>query len=152
MNEKQIENTLRDYNWMINEIKRQRELLEDAGTNLVAQSGIESTLPKAQGESGDPVALEVVRRDKKHMWIHKLEVKVLFIQERMAVIEEEREKAVLECLLDGMSMVAISKHMGLSRRHIQRIKECIVNKMSQMSQMSHLSHMSQKLPNKERCV
>lgn len=133
MNEKQIENTLRDYNWMINEIKRQRELLEDPGTNLVAQSGIESTLPKAQGESGDPVAREVVRRDKKYTWIHKLEVKVSFIQEGMAVIEEEREKAVLECLLDGMSMVAISKHMGLSRRHIYTLKDRIVNRISDYS-------------------
>ena len=149
MNKKQIENALRDYNWMINEIKRQRELLEDAGTNLVAQSGIESTLPKAQGETGDPVAREVVRRDKKHSWVHKLEVKVTFIQERMSIIEDEREKAVLECLLDGMSMVAIGKHMGLSSRHIRRIKESIV---SQMSAMSGLSAMSHNLPNKERCV
>ncbi|ELK44189.1 UNVERIFIED_CONTAM: hypothetical protein N8J90_11710 [Halobacillus marinus] len=47
--------TLRDYNWMIHEIKRQRDLLENAGTNLVAQSGIESAFSKAQGEVGDPV-------------------------------------------------------------------------------------------------
>ncbi|WP_406944501.1 DNA-binding response regulator [Halobacillus sp. SY10] len=149
MNKKQIENALRDYNWMINEIRRQRELLEDAGTNLVAQSGIESTLPKAQGETGDPVAREVVRRDKKYTWVHKLEVKVTFIQERMAVIVEEREKAVLECLLDGMSMVAIGNHMGLSSRHIRRIKNSIV---SQMSAMSGMSALSCNLPNKERCV
>ncbi|MEC3884595.1 helix-turn-helix domain-containing protein [Halobacillus sp. HZG1] len=136
MDKKQIENTLRDYNWMINEIKRQRNLLEDAGTNLVAQSGIESTLPKAQGESGDPVAREVVRRDKKYIWIHKLEVKVSFIQERMAVIEGEREKAVLECLLDGMSMVAISRHMGLSRRHIYNLREKIVDKISKKPKYS----------------
>ncbi|MBX0358934.1 LuxR C-terminal-related transcriptional regulator [Halobacillus sp. Nhm2S1] len=130
MDKKQTENTLRDYNWMINEIKRQRELLKHAGTNLVAQSGIESTLPKAHGETGDPVAREVVRRDKKLTWIHKLEVKVSFIQERMIVIEEEREKAVLECLLDGMSMVAISRHMGLSRRHIYNLRDNIVEKIS----------------------
>lgn len=136
MNKKQIKNALRDYNWMINEIKRQRELLEDAGTNLVAQSGIESTLPKAQGKTGDPVAREVVRRDKNLTWIHKLEVKVTFIQERMAVIEEEREKAVLECLLDGMSMVAISRHMGLSRRHIYNLKENVVEKISKKSKYS----------------
>ncbi|WP_406945743.1 LuxR C-terminal-related transcriptional regulator [Halobacillus sp. SY10] len=136
MNKKQIENALRDYNWMINEIKRQRELLEDAGTNLVAQSGIESTLPKAQGEIGDPVAREIVRRDKKYTWVHKLEVKVTFIQERMAVIEEEREKAVLECLLDGMSMVAISRHMGLSRRHIYNLKDNVVEKLSKKTNYS----------------
>ncbi|MFD2924187.1 DNA-binding response regulator [Halobacillus naozhouensis] len=146
MNKKQIEEALRDYNWMINEIKRQRGLLEDAGTNLVAQSGIESILPKAQGESGDPVAQEVVRRDKKFTWVHKLEKKVLFIQERMSVIENERERAVLECLLDGMSMIAISNHMGLSRRHIYNIKETIVDRIA------HFSHFAQESTTQKQCV
>ncbi|MFG6116960.1 hypothetical protein ACGTN9_17550 [Halobacillus sp. MO56] len=92
MNKKQVENVLRDYNWMINEIKRQRKLLEGAGTNLVAQSGIESTLPKAKGEIGDPVAREVIRRDKKHTWIFKLERKVLYIQERMLLLKRKERR------------------------------------------------------------
>ncbi|WP_245690065.1 hypothetical protein [Sediminibacillus albus] len=78
MNKKQIADTLCNYHWMVNEIKRQRELLKDAGTNLVAQSGIESAMPKAQGDSGDPVVREVIRRDKKHTWIDKLEKKVVY--------------------------------------------------------------------------
>lgn len=129
MNKKQIENTLRDYNWMLNEIKRQRNLLADAGTNLVAQSGLESVMPKAKGETGDPVAQEVVRRDKKHKWVNKLEEKVLFIQKRIPLITDERERAVLECLLDGMSMVAIGNHMGLSRRHIYHLKDSIIRQL-----------------------
>ncbi|MFB4164791.1 DNA-binding response regulator [Alteribacillus sp. JSM 102045] len=145
MEKRQIENALRDYSWMINEIKRQRGLLGDAGTKLVAQSGIESTMPKPQGETGDPVAQEVVRRDKKHTWIRKLEKKVLFIQERISVIENEREKAVLECMLDGMSMIAISKHMGLSRRHIYNIKETIVYRIA------HFAQFSRKMTNEKQC-
>ncbi|RWZ59876.1 DNA-binding response regulator [Halobacillus fulvus] len=128
MNRKQIEDALRDYNWMINEIKRQRDLMKEPSPNLVAQSGIESTLPKAVGETGDPVAQEVIRRDKKTRWVHRLEEKVLYIQQRIHVIESERERAVLECLLDGMSMVAIGVHMGLSRRHIYNLKENIIRK------------------------
>ncbi|WP_424475373.1 DNA-binding response regulator [Oceanobacillus kimchii] len=146
MNTKQIEDTLRDYNWMINEIKRQRVLLADVGTNLVAQSGIESTLPKPKGDPSDPISMEVIRRDKKHGWINKLETKVMFIQSRMHYIEDEREKAVLECMLDGMSMIAISNHMGLSRRHIYNIKESIVNRIA------HNAHFAQEMTNKKRCV
>ncbi|AKG05534.1 hypothetical protein AAV35_012760 [Salimicrobium jeotgali] len=136
MNKKQIEDALRDYNWMLNEIKRQRHLLEDAGTGLTTMYGEEAAMPKAQGESSDPVAREVVRRDKKHTWINRLEKKVLFVQERMSIIEDEREKAVLECLLDGMSMRAIGNHMGLSERHIFRIKNSIVKQMAEMSYLS----------------
>lgn len=80
MNKKQIEQALRDYNWMINEIKRQRDILGHIGGNVVAQGGIESSMPKAQGGTSDPVYQEVVRRDKTSQWVEKLESKVLFIQ------------------------------------------------------------------------
>ena len=99
MNKKQIE--LRDYSWMIKNIKRQRDLLEASGMNLVAQSGIESTLPIPHRETGDPVAQEVVRGDKKHTWISKLEKQILFIQQRMSVTEDEREKAGLSAYWMG---------------------------------------------------
>lgn len=146
MNEQQIEQTLRDYNWMINEIKRQRDLMDYQGGNLVAQSGIESAMPKAQGGTSDPVALEVVRRDKASRWVQKLEEKVLFIQKRMSIITDEREKAVLECMLDGMSMSAIGQHMGLSRRHIYNIKASVVHRIS------HFAHDSQEVTTERRCV
>jgi DNA-directed RNA polymerase specialized sigma24 family protein len=139
MNKKEIASILRDYHWMINEIQRQRKLLEDVGGNFTSQYGIEAGQPKPQGQNGDPIFREVIRREKKSRWIEKLEKKVMFIQEHMDCITNEREKAVLECLLDGMSMIAISKHMGLSVRHVQRIKNSIVDKMSEMSGLSGMS-------------
>lgn len=145
MNEKQVESTLRDYNWMINEIKRQRDLMDYHGGNLVAQTGIESTMPRAQGGTSDPVALEVVRRDEASRWVQKLEEKVLFIQKRMSIITDEREKVVLECMLDGLSMSAISQHMGLSRRHIYNIKSSVVNKIA------HFAHYSQEMTDVKQC-
>jgi DNA-directed RNA polymerase specialized sigma subunit len=140
MNKKEIASILRDYHWMINEIQRQRKMLsEEINGNFTAQYGIESSLPKGKGQNGDPIFREVIRREKKSRWIEKLEKKVMFIQEHMDCITNEREKAVLECLLDGMSMIAISKHMGLSVRHVQRIKNSIVDKMSEMSGLSGMS-------------
>jgi len=140
MNKKEIASILRDYHWMINEIQRQRKMLsEEVNGNFTAQYGIESSLPKGKGQNGDPIFREVIRREKKSRWIEKLEKKVMFIQEHMDCITNEREKAVLECLLDGMSMIAISKHMGLSVRHVQRIKNSIVDKMSEMSGLSGMS-------------
>ena len=136
MNKKEIEQALRDYNWMIKEIKRQRELLGHIGTNIVAQSGLESSMPKAQGVTSDPVALEVIRREKKSKWGEELEEKVLFIQKRISVITNEREKAILECMLDGMSMRAIGRHMGLSERHIFRLRNSIVSQMADMSYLA----------------
>ena len=139
MNKKEIEQALRDYRWMINEIKRQRELLNDVNPSVTAQGGIESSLPKAKGVTGDPVAREVIRRDKASRWVQNLEKKVLFIQERIPIIKDEREKAVLQCMLDGMSMRAISQHMGLSERHVFRLKDSIVSQMAEMADMSDLA-------------
>ncbi|WP_245829153.1 hypothetical protein [Salipaludibacillus agaradhaerens] len=42
MNRKEIEETLKDYHWMINSIKIIRESMEDAGEGLTAQYGDES--------------------------------------------------------------------------------------------------------------
>src|SRR5699024_3076274 len=151
MNKKEIEQALRDYNWMIKEIKRQRELLGHIGTNIVAQSGLESSMPKAQGVTSDPVALEVIRREKKSKWVEKLEEKVLFIQKRISVITNEREKAILECMLDGMSMVAIGKHMGLSRRHIYTIKNSIIEQMEYTSHFTHNTHFSREVTSEKNC-
>lgn len=132
----QIEQALRDYHWMVKEIARLRAYLESAGERLVRQYGIESDMPKPKGSNTDPVHMEVERRDKQWDRVAKLEKKVLLIQDRMHLINEERERTVLDCLLDGMSYVAISRHMGLSTRHIQRIRADIVSDMSRMSDLS----------------
>jgi DNA-directed RNA polymerase specialized sigma subunit len=140
MNKKQIAALLRDYFWMVNEIARQRGMLEDAGENLTAQYGIEASMPKPQGGNSDPVYIEVQRRVKKTARIEKLEKKVSFLQERIYLIDNEREKTVLDCLLDGMSMIKISRHMGLSERHVFRIRDSIVDKMAGMSGMAGSVH------------
>lgn len=137
MNKQEIEQALRDYSWMLNEIKRQRELLSHIGSNITSQGGVESSLPKPQGTTSDPVALEVIRRNKASRWVQNLEEKVLFIQKRIPIITDEREKAVLECMLDGLSMKAIGQHMGLSRSHIYNIKESIIEQFEHFGQNGH---------------
>ncbi|MEN1969007.1 DNA-binding response regulator [Lentibacillus sp. N15] len=155
MNKKQIESALRDYNWMMNEIKRQRKFIdEDIRVRVTAQMGEESDMPKAQGITSDPVANEVARRDEKYSWLNKLEAKVSFIQKRMHVITDEREIAVLGCMLDGMSMAAIGKHMGLSRTNIYGIKESIVHQILHFEHFEHIlhnEHIEQRLPN-QKCT
>ena len=140
---REIEQALRDYHWMVKEIARLREVLNDAGEGLVRRYGTEGSKPT--GKVSDPVYMEAVRRERQWRRVEKLEAKVRLVQERLDAITDEREKTVLDCMLDGMSVLAISRHMGLSRRHIHRLKDSIVDKMAQMSQMSQ---MSQDLPEK----
>src|SRR5690625_3414240 len=146
MNKKEIEQAISDYKWMINEIKRQRELMGYKGGNLVAHI---DDMPKGKGTTGDPVAQEVIRRDKASRWVQKLEEIVLFIQQRIHIITDPKEKVVLECMLDGLSMVAIGKHMGLSRRHIYTLKESII---SQFAHFAHNAHDSHEMTTEKQCV
>src|SRR5690606_27886593 len=144
MDKREIEQALRDYHWMVKEIARLRDILDDAGEGITRQYGVESGQPKPKGSVGDPVYMEVVRREKQWKRLEKLENKARLIQERIDLITDEREKTVLDCMLDGMSVIAISRHMGLSRRHIHRLKDSIVDKMAEMSQMEQMSHLAQR--------
>ena len=128
MDKQQIEQCIRDYQWMIREIERIRKYLADAGERIVRNYETLG-MPIPKGDVRDPVHMEVVRREKQWKRMAKLEEKVRFVQERIEVITDERERTVLDCLLDGMSYSAIAHHMGLSRRHVMRIKDDIVEKI-----------------------
>lgn len=138
MNRKEIENILKDYHWMINSIKIMRQSLESAGEGLTAKYGIESAMPKGKGTTSDPVYSEIVRRSKHFKKIEGYESKVMAIQERIHVINDEREIEVLHWILEGKGYCWIARHMGLSERHIRRIKDSIVDQMSEMPRMPNL--------------
>lgn len=123
-----IENALRDYHWMIKEIQRLKEELNTTNSKMSATYGIEATLPKGSGTS-DPVGKEVIQRDRRHRTLKRFESKVQFVDKYSLCIEDDREMAVLNCMLDGMSFVGISQHMGYSERKVYKIKDDIVRKM-----------------------
>src|SRR5699024_431057 len=142
MDEREVKRTLQDYRWMLKTVIQERKLLEDdciIGQGLTAQGGIESVMPKPQGMTSDPVANEALRRNQKSKWILKIEGKLAYIQKRVHVITDEREKVVLECLLDGMSMKAIGQHLELSEKHVRRLRDSVAAQMSEMSEMSGMS-------------
>ena len=123
----EIEQTLRDYHWMVKEIKRLTDLLGDAGERLVRKyEG--SDMPKAKGLKSDPVAFEAVRREKDHKKLKRYVERVKYIQDRLDLITDERERTILDCLLDGMTIVSIANHMGCSRKTVRAVRESIVER------------------------
>ncbi|WP_339161773.1 DNA-binding response regulator [Siminovitchia sp. FSL W7-1587] len=130
MQRNEIEQILKDYHWMINSIKIMRKSLEQAGEGLTAQYGLEAAMPKAKGETSDPVHREVVRRGKRFKKIREFEEKILKFQGLFHKVSDERECEVLYWLLEGRSYRWIGHHMGLSFSHIKRIRDSIVDKLS----------------------
>lgn len=129
MNKKEVESILKDYHWMMNSIKIMRKSLNDSGENITAQYGIEAFLPKGKGTKSDPVYREYLRREKRWKRIHKYESKVKVIQDRIHLIDDERQIEVLHWLLEGKSYRWIGNHMGLSFSHIRRLRDAIIERL-----------------------
>ncbi len=130
MKKEQIALILKDYHWMMNSIKILRQSLVDAGEGITTQYGEEAGQPKAQGMTSDPVYKEVLRREKRHHVIEKYKAKLSVIQDQLHLINDDREVEVLHWLLEGKSYRWIGLHMGLSFSHIKRIRDSIVDQMS----------------------
>ncbi|MET3700143.1 hypothetical protein SAMN05877753_1202 [Bacillus oleivorans] len=129
-NKHQIYGILKNYHWMVKEIQRIDHYLSETDFRGAAQYGIEATLPKAQGVVGKALENEVIRRVNKSKRLQKYIEEVNFINERIPSITDEKEKVVLDCLLDGMSLTGISKHMGISRMQITTIRDDVVDKLA----------------------
>ena len=127
VNKFNLDTMITDYHWMLNAVKDIREELEVGAKT--AQYGIEASMPKGQGNTSDPVELEVARRSKKFKRLQEYEMNLWTVQQRIEKVHGIREIQVLDWMLDGKSMRWIAKAMGLSHTHVQNIKESIVKQM-----------------------
>ncbi|WP_346235712.1 LuxR C-terminal-related transcriptional regulator [Lysinibacillus telephonicus] len=127
VNKFSLDAMITDYHWMLNAVK---EIRAELGIGAkTAQYGIEATLPKGQGNTSDPVELEVARRAKKIKRLKEYEMQLMEVQYRIEKVKGVREIQVLDWMLDGKSMRWIGKVMGLSHTHVQNIKVSIVEQM-----------------------
>lgn len=126
----QIYGILKDYHFKIKEIQRIDKELQDTDFKGSAQYGIEATMPRPLGIVGKALENEVIRREKKAKRLSRYIEEVIYINEQIPNVTEEKEKVILDCLLDGMSLTAISKHLGISRRLVTKIRDDIVDKLA----------------------
>ena len=131
LNKHQIYELLKSYHWKIKEIQRMKEELDDTDFTGTAQYGIEATMPSAKGGISRALETEVLRRCKKHKRLRGYVDEVNYINSRTDLIQDERQKAILDCMLDGMSITAISKHLGMGRTHVHKLQDDIVARLGE---------------------
>lgn len=122
----QLYGLLKSYHWKIKEIKRMKEELDDTEFTGTAGYGIEATMPSAKGGISRALETEVLRRCKKQKRLRGYVDEVNYINSRTDLIQDERQKAILDCMLDGMSMTAIAKHLKMSRTWVNKVQDEIV--------------------------
>lgn len=127
-NRHEIYGILQDYHWLVKEVER---LVKEL--NITESVGVASYSDEPMGDSGpsNPVEAEVIRREKKYDRLKKYLKRIEFINYKSAYIVDEREKVILDCILDGMRMSAVAKHLGISRHTANQIRDIIVVKLDE---------------------
>lgn len=127
-NRHEIYGILRDYHWLVKEVDR---LIKEL--NITESVGVASYSDEPRGGSGpsNPVEAEVVRREKKYDRLNKYLERVDFIKSKSDNITDEREKVILDCILDGMRMSAVAQHLNISRHTANQMRDIIVVKLDE---------------------
>lgn len=132
-----VEQELKDYNWMVREISRLERRLDDAiqstpsfSGRLVAQYGIEAAMPKPQGKALASLTMEEKQFDRMVKRLEKLKFQSSTIDKAAESITGQKERTILECILDGVKMNETAYHVGVSRQRLNEIKHEVIRKMT----------------------
>ncbi|UFJ42029.1 LuxR C-terminal-related transcriptional regulator [Brevibacillus humidisoli] len=124
------EEELRDYRFMVREIGRIEEYLGNVGQGLVSAYGIDGCQPKGKGLTANKTQNEVVHRERKWKRLMKLKETVDRIEQAAEEIADERERTVLDGLMDGEKNNYIARQLGVSRQRYYEIKRSLIGKMA----------------------
>ncbi|GAA3410411.1 hypothetical protein ACFFNY_21785 [Paenibacillus hodogayensis] len=117
-----VEEELKDYPWMVREIDRLRDLLEHVGGSMTGLYGLDGAMPKGKGRYTDSVNREAQKREKHWSRLRQLEAKVTRLETAAERIADDRQRTVLECIMEGQRMNHIARHIGVSRQRLHELK------------------------------
>jgi len=137
MNYNDIEQALRNYYWMVNQVERLERELSNIEISIIPPYGLEASMPKAN-QISDKVGKTVIKRDEESRHLKKLKAKIALIDSGLKMIENDLEKSVMLCMMDGLSQFQISQHFKISEGKVSSIKSHIVKKMNEMNVLNDL--------------
>lgn len=132
-----VEEEIKDYHWMLKEVERLRKEIDKA---IVSNPAIQQKLVATYGDaagmlSGKGLRLSTLtfpeeRYEKRIERMKSLENKVRQINDFAIELGDSKHRTVLECMMDGMRMNSIARHVGVSRQRLNEIKRDIVNRLA----------------------
>lgn len=130
INKYQLYDMVRSYSWKVKALQRLKNDLEDVECSGTAQYGIEAAMPKGNGV-GRPIEAETVRREDKRERAVKYEQEIRYIIDNMHKVTDDLEREMLDCLLDGHSVSAAGRHLGIPKSTAQRLYDDIVERLAE---------------------
>nr|WP_285862117.1 hypothetical protein [Brevibacillus sp. MER 51] len=132
-----VEEEIKGFNWMVKEVERLRKEIDRAISSnpmiqekLVATYGDAAGMPSGKGLRLSTLTISEERYEKQIQRMKNLEDKVRKINEFSLNLEDDKYRTVMECMMDGMRMNSIARHVGVSRQRLNEIKRDIVKRMA----------------------
>ncbi|MBO1515039.1 hypothetical protein [Metabacillus bambusae] len=122
----QVEEWIRDYNFMLREIARLDRLLNSAsrGEKLTATYGIESAMPKGNGGISQA---ELRQMDIRERRLYKYEMVIHYLEDTLDSFKYDKHRILYDCMIEGMSYRAIAAHLAMSRDTIRKMRDEIID-------------------------
>lgn len=120
----EVRQIITDYNWMKNIIDSK---VYECDSTSIGQYGIESSMPKAQGTTGDKVLVRVLRNDKEYRKSQELIDKMAVVDENEEHITNNKDYHILQLIKQGEKHKRIMSIMNVSRDNFyDRLKDIVL--------------------------
>lgn len=119
-----IRQIINDYHWKKRLIQSQVYEMDSTST---AQYGIDSAMPKGQGQTGDKISTMIIRNENQRRKIESLIKEVSFIDEYEHCINSDKNFHILQLLKQGESKQRIKVLLNMSNGNLyKRIDQIII--------------------------
>ena len=119
-----IRQIINDYHWKKRLIQSQVYEMDSIST---AQYGIDSAMPKGQGQTGDKISTMIIRNENQRRKIESLIKEVSFIDEYESHINSDKNFHILQLLKQGESKQRIKVLLNMSNGNLyKRIDQIII--------------------------
>lgn len=119
-----IRQIINDYHWKKRLIQSQ---VYESDSTSTAQYGIESAMPKGQGQTGDKVSSIIMRNDNERRKLEKLIHEVSFIDTHETHINSDKNYHILQLLKQGENKQRIKVLLNISNRNLyERIDQIVI--------------------------
>lgn len=113
--ESEVRQLITGYHWRVNLLEHKVYEYDSTSTG---QYGIESAMPKGQGQTGDKVLVRVIRNDKDKRHSQKLIEEISFVDKLECYITNDKNYHILQLLKQGETIKTIERLLSISRRSI----------------------------------
>lgn len=120
----EVRQIITDYSWMKNIIDSK---VYGCDSTSIGQYGIESSMPKAQGTTGDKVLVRVLRNDKEYRKHQELIDKMAVVDDNEELITNNKDYHILQLIKQGEKHKRIMSIMNVSRDNFyDRLKDIVL--------------------------